>query len=209
MRRLLTLLAAVLLVEVPAHAQAPPSARDVISFLMTTQRVATGDFIRDQQAAEAARDTITRALLIEMATAAWQLFRSVHVSLQPGYRNGGTRHPELRPALREPRDHRRPPGDDVGRVPASDFVHSRPRFDERLLVTTANKFRDETTPFDVESLSLALRMQTTTLFGNYGVTDWMDVSVAVPLVRLCPVSVNTYRGASVLQATGSATSSGW
>jgi hypothetical protein len=77
-------------------------------------------------------------------------------------------------------------------------------------VTTANKFRDEPTPFDVEALSLDLQVQTTTLSGNYGLTDAIDLSVAVPLVRLTMSGerVNTYRGASLLQATGSATSSG-
>jgi hypothetical protein len=77
------------------------------------------------------------------------------------------------------------------------------------LVTTANKFRGDAAPFDVEALSLNLQMQTTTVSANYGLTDDVDVSVAVPLVRvaLSGERVNTYRGASLLQATGSATSS--
>src|SRR5882757_910596 len=52
---------------VTARAQ-DTSVRDVLSFLLTNRAVPTGDFTRDQQAAEATRDTIARALLVELAT---------------------------------------------------------------------------------------------------------------------------------------------
>jgi len=44
------------------------SVRDVLSFLMTNRAVPTGDFARDQEAANATRETIARALLVELAT---------------------------------------------------------------------------------------------------------------------------------------------
>src|SRR5687768_101728 len=53
---------------VPTHAVAQQSVRQVLSFLLTNQAVRTGDIERDAEAAAATRDTISRALLIELAT---------------------------------------------------------------------------------------------------------------------------------------------
>src|SRR5687767_4632885 len=53
---------------IPCFASAQDrSARDVLSFLITSQSVPTGDFVKDQAAAEATRDTLVRALLVELA----------------------------------------------------------------------------------------------------------------------------------------------
>lgn len=49
---------------VPARAQ--QSLADVLSFLLTNQSVATGDFVRDAEAARATRDTLTQLLLSEL-----------------------------------------------------------------------------------------------------------------------------------------------
>src|SRR4026209_82058 len=43
------------------------SANEVLSFLLTTQALPTGDFLKDQPAAAAARDTLARALLVELS----------------------------------------------------------------------------------------------------------------------------------------------
>ena len=51
-------------------------------------------------------------------------------------------------------------------------------------VTTANQFRDEARPFDVESLTLELRSTTVTVFGNLGLHDCIDLGLAVPFIRL-------------------------
>ena len=51
----------------PVMAQQTPA--DVISFLVTNQSVQTGDFEKDRAAAEATRDTIARALQVNLATA--------------------------------------------------------------------------------------------------------------------------------------------
>ena len=50
-----------------ARAEAQQTPADVISFLVTNRAVQTGDFQKDQAAAEATRDTITRALLVNLA----------------------------------------------------------------------------------------------------------------------------------------------
>jgi hypothetical protein len=78
------------------------------------------------------------------------------------------------------------------------------------LVTTANRFRDEPAPFDADTLSMTIHSSTVTLFGNYGVTDRLDLGVAVPIVHLSLSGerVNTYRGASFVEARGSAQSGG-
>src|SRR5262245_52148741 len=64
----LLILGIALMTVSPAFAQEPASARDVLSFLTTHQAVQTGDFVRDQRAAEATRDTLGRALTVELAT---------------------------------------------------------------------------------------------------------------------------------------------
>jgi hypothetical protein len=210
MRRCVFIL--LVLIAAPATAQTT-SARDVLSFLMTTQGVATGDFIKDKEAADATRDTIARALLVEMVTLPLATssgaftyrfnpdigtMERVTQSFGPYFINrvitAGRGQATMSVAFRH-----------------ADFVRLSGRdLRNGSLVTTANKFRGEATPFDVEALSLNLQMQTTTLSGNYGLTDKVDVSVAVPVVHvaLSGERVNTYGGASLLQATGSATTSG-
>jgi hypothetical protein len=210
MRRYLFVLA--LLMSTPASAQTT-SARDVLSFLMTTQGVATGDFVKDKQAADATRDTIARALLVEMATLPLATssgaftyrfnpdigtMERVTQSFGPYFINrvvtAGRGQTTIGVVFRHA---------DFTRLSGRDLR-------DGSLVTTANKFRGEATPFDVEALSLNLQMQTTTFSGNYGLTDEVDLSVAVPLIHvgLSGQRVNTYGGASLLQATGSATTSG-
>jgi hypothetical protein len=78
------------------------------------------------------------------------------------------------------------------------------------LVTVANQFRDETAPFDTESLTLRVRSSTMTLFGSVGVTDRLEIGGAVPLVSLevDGQRLNVYRGTTFLQASGTATASG-
>src|SRR5690349_17440875 len=49
----------------PGHAQA---VSDVLQFLVTNQSIATGSVARDQAAAQAASDAISRALLTSLAT---------------------------------------------------------------------------------------------------------------------------------------------
>ena len=51
---------------VPARAQ--ETVTDIIAFLMTNQAVRTADIERDRNAADTARDTITRALLVNLTT---------------------------------------------------------------------------------------------------------------------------------------------
>jgi hypothetical protein len=84
------------------------------------------------------------------------------------------------------------------------------RLDGRTLadgfVTTANQFRDEAAPFDVETLTMRLSTHTFALTANAGVTDRVEVSGALPFValRLDGQRTNVYRGSTFVQASGQA-----
>jgi len=77
-------------------------------------------------------------------------------------------------------------------------------------VSTAAILRGDTQPFDIETVTLRIRTDTMTFTGNYGITDRLDIGVAVPFVRLNLQGerVDTYRGQAFVQATGSASASG-
>jgi hypothetical protein len=78
------------------------------------------------------------------------------------------------------------------------------------LVATAIRLRGQVEPFDVETVSMQLRTRTMTLSTNLGVTDRLDVSAALPLVRLTLSGerVDTLRGTPFLQAAARADASG-
>jgi hypothetical protein len=203
-----------LLFVAPLDARAQDSSvRDVLSFLLTNRAIPTGDFVRDQQAATATRDTIARALLVELAT------------LPITTSSGGFSfrfNPTLGTAERVTQtfgpffvDRATTAGRGQASISMTYRHSSYVSLDNRslgdgTLVTTANKFRDENAPFDVDALSMTIRSNTVTVFGNYGLADRLDVGVAVPIVQLSLSGerVNTYRGDSFVEARGSAQSSG-
>jgi hypothetical protein len=199
------------IVAAPASAQQTPA--DVISFLVTNQSVQTGDFQKDQAAAAATRDTIVRALQVTLATVpiassssgfAYRL--DPELGTQARVSNSfGTFFVE-RAATSGP-----------GRVSfgVSGTAASYDRLDganlrDGTLVTTANRFGDESAPFDTEALTLKIRTNTLTLYGTYGVTDRLEIAGAVPFVQLHidGSRLNVYRGESLVQASGTAESSG-
>jgi hypothetical protein len=77
-------------------------------------------------------------------------------------------------------------------------------------VTTANKVKDESTPYDVDQLTLNIAASVATLYGNIGVTNRMEIGFAVPMVSLTldGSRVDTYRGSAFSQARASATAIG-
>jgi hypothetical protein len=188
---------------------AQPTVQDILRFLVTNQGVQTGAFDKDREAADATRDTLTRALLSSVAT------------LPVGTSSSGFTY-RLNPAL--------------GTVERASETFG-PFFVERALTagegqaslgftlqyasfgsldgnhlrtgeltTTANRFSDEAAPFDVETLTLGITTKTATFFGNVGVGDRVDLAVAVPVVSLSVNGsrLNTYRGQTLLQARASA-----
>jgi hypothetical protein len=205
--------AAFLIVWAAAPAAAQQTPADVISFLVTNQSVPTGDFQKDQAAAAATRDTIARALLVNLATAPIATSSSGFV-----YRLD----PELGTMSRVSDSFGtffvvRAMTSGRGRVSfgASGTSAAYDRLDgldlrDGTLITTSNQFRDESAPFDTEALTLKIRTSTLTFFGAYGVTERLEIGGALPLVQLHidGSRLNVYRGQSFVQATGTASASG-
>ena len=202
-----------------AHAQDQPESapertpvREVLSFLLTNQAVATGDFVKDTEATAIAADAVARLLQAELTT------------LPLGSSSAGFTY-RLNPQL--------------GTVERASQSFG-PLFAERSVtagrgqwsvgmtlqlanyselndidldsgfVTIANQFRDEPQAFDVETLSLEIQSRTVTFLGTAGLTDWLDVSAAIPVVSLAleGYRINNYRGQQLLQASGAAEATG-
>jgi hypothetical protein len=212
-RRLIAPGAALAVLLVGAPLQAQQTVSDVVGFLVTNQAVVTADFDKDLAAAEAARATIARALLVDLtsvplATASSGFLYRLNPQL-------GTveRATESFGGFFVERALTAGEGRASFGVSATTFEFNRLNgrsITDGTLVTVANRFRDEANPFDTESLTLHIRSSTMTLFGSVGVTDRIEIGAAVPLVRLAldGQRINVYRGSTFLQASGTATASG-
>ena len=213
--RLRALLVFFLLLAPPlcASGRAQSTVSDVIGFLVTNQAVPTADFEKDRAAAEAARATISRALLVNLTSVPLATSSSGFL-----YRLN----PQLGTVERATESFgaffvERALTSGRGRT-SLGFTATSSGFDrldghnlrDGTLVTVANRFRDETAPFDTESLTLRISTSTLTLFGSFGVTDRLEISGAVPFVHLTldGSRVNIYRGQTLLQASGTASTSG-
>jgi hypothetical protein len=206
--------AAAVLLALPLRASAQgtgsdATVQDILSFLVTNQGVQTSDFDRDAAAAEATRATLSRALLAAIAT------------VPVGTSSSGFTY-RLNPALGTVERASETFGPffveralTAGAGQASfGFTFQYASFqsldgydlEDGQFVTVANQFRDEPAPFDIETLALDVTTSTATFYGNVGLTDRVDVGVAVPLVRLQVNGTrnNTYRGRTLLQARASA-----
>lgn len=197
----------------PTNALAQQSMRQVLSFLLTNQAVRTGDIEKDAQATAATRDTISRALLIELATLPIStssggftyLFNS---ELGTGERASSSFGPFfVERALTSGRNQM-----SFG----ATFRYSQfDRLDGNDLrtgnfVTTATQFRDEPKAFDVETLAVRIDTRTVTAFANYGISNRVDIGAALPIVsmQLSGERINTYRGQTIPQAAATATTTG-
>ena len=186
---------------------------DVLSLLLTNRAVQTGDFERDAAAAAATRDTVTELLVAELATQPPSLSSVAFVyrfnaglgTVERASTSFGSFFTER--SLTGGRGQSA-----VGvslRTAGFRSLDGRDLRDGQFL-TTANQFRDEAQPFDLETLTLELESRVLTFTGTFGVTDRLDVSAAVPIVSLSMTGnrVNTYRGDRVVQATADASASG-
>jgi hypothetical protein len=187
--------------------------RDAVTFLLTNQAVQTGDFNRDRAAAEAARDTVARALLINLTSAPIStssggfLYRlnSELGTVERASQNFGTFFVER--ALMGGAG-----SATLGMTATSAGYDRLNGFDLRdaSFVTVANRFRDEAQPFDTEAVTMTLRASTMSFFANLGVTDEFEVGVVVPIARISLEGerVNTYRGTPFVQANATGTANG-
>jgi len=196
-----------------APAAAQQTVSEVLSFLLTNRSIPTGDFVQDARAAAATRDTISTFLLVELGTLpvtssasafTYRLDRNLGTvvrssdSFGPFLVERSLTSGLLRGSLAL-----------TYQAASFDTVDGRSLTDGTL-VATASRLRGDTQPFDVEALSLDLDTKTMTLVGNLGVTDRLDIGVALPFVRLSLNGrrVDTYRGSALVQAVGSASASG-
>lgn len=195
-----------------AHGQ-ERSIRDVLSFLMTNQAVVTADDVKDREAADATRDTVVRALLVELAalpvaTSASAFTYRFNPALGTLDRLAQSFGPFFVERAVTAGEGQLSAGLTY-RYSAFTSLDGRPLRDGTL-VTTANRFRDEPQAFDVESLTLDASTSTVTIFANVGVTDWLDLGGAVPIVRfdMSGERVNVYRGSTIVQARAVGTATG-
>jgi hypothetical protein len=195
----------------PARAQGTIS--DVVAFLMTNQAVPTSDFERDREAAEIARDTIARALLVNLtsvpiATASSGFLYRLNPELGTVERASQSFGAFFTERALTPGKGRASFGV-TGTTSEFDRLNGR-NLQDGSLITIANTFRDEPAPFDTEALTLNLRTSTLTLLASVGVTERLEIGGAIPFVRLTldGQRLNVYRGTPLIQATASGTASG-
>jgi hypothetical protein len=201
-----------LLVAAPrSHAQ---TVSDVLTFLVTSNSIATGNPDRDRQAALGTSDTVSKALLANLATLPITASSGAFVyrlnpelgTVQRATQSFGAFFTER--ALT------------AGRHQASfgmtyQHLHFTSLDGRSLrngsLVTTALQFTDEAAPFDVDELTLNIDASVATLYGNVGVTDNVEIGFAAPFIALLldGSRVETYRGGTFTQATASARATGF
>lgn len=212
MRLLAVALLLLHLASAPARAQG--SVADTLSFLLTTQSVPTGDFVKDEQSAEVTRETITRLLLSELTTVpltsssggfAYRFNPSLG-TVERASESFGPFFTER--SLMIGRGRASVGGQvQIARFSELDIYNLR----DGTFVTTANRFLGQPQPFDVESLTLELDSTTVTLFGHVGLHERVDLGVAVPFIRLAldGSRLNVYRGTPLLQANATARATGF
>ena len=207
------LLASMLIAASADRLAAQESIREVLSFLVTNRSVPTGDFIRDDQAAAATRDTIAGFLLTEFATLPISSSSGGFTyRMDPGLgtvtRSSDSFGPFFTERTLTAGRHHSSLGVSYRSV-SFDNIDGRDLRNGSLL-STATTLRGDPQPFDVETIALRIRTATVTVVANYGVTDRLDVSTAIPFVRLTLSGerIDTYRGQRFTQATASASRSG-
>ena len=202
-----------LLALAPWSATAQSTVTDVVSFLVTNQTIPTEDAGSDRAAAEAAADTITRALIVNLTSVPIATSSSGFL-----YRLN----PELGTVERATEsfggffvERAFSPGHGRASFGVSASTSSFDKLDNQslrdgTLVTTGSRFPDEAAPFETESLTLRVKSSSMTVYASVGITDRFEIGGALPFVRLSVEGqrVSVYRGQTFLQASGSATASG-
>jgi len=191
------------------RASAQQSVSSALTFLVTNQSVDTGSVQRDTAAAQATSDTISRALLANLATLPVTSTSGAFVyRLNPTIGTVERPTETLGPVFI---DRALTSGNGAGSIGLSyQHMHFTALDGRNLgdgsLVTTANQFTDESAPFDVDQLTLHLDADVATLYGTIGLGSRVDLSGVAPMVwlRMDGTRVNTYRGRQFTQATASA-----
>jgi hypothetical protein len=213
-RHTFSALAALIIVHLAATpARAQQSVTDILSFLLTNRSIPTGDFVQDERAAKATRDTISTFLRLELATL--PVTSSASAFTYRLDRNLGTvvrSSDSFGPFFIE---RSLTSGRLSGSFGLSYQNASFGSIDGRdlrdgTLVATASRLRGDALPFDTEAVTLNIHSNTMTLLGNVGVSDRLDIAAALPFVALSLSGrrVDTYRGSELVQATASVSATG-
>lgn len=203
----------VLVPALSASAQTSSTVQGILGFLVTNRGVETEDFDKDRAAAEATSATLTEALLSAIAQVPLGASSSGFTyRLNPSLGTVERASETFGPFFVE-----RALTSGAGQA-AFGITFQYASFssldgyglNDGDLVTTANRFRDEPAPFDVETLTLDISTRTTTAFGTVGITDRLDIAGAVPFVnlRMSGSRVNNYRGTAAELARANATTYG-
>jgi hypothetical protein len=209
---LVALLASIVLLQ-SQSASAQQSVSDALRFLVTNVLVDTGSVERDAAAAAATSDTISKALLANLATLpVTSTSGAFAYRLNPDIGTVQRATQTFGPVLI---DRALTSGAGTAGIGLTfQHLHFTALDGRNLrdgsLVTTANQFVDEPEPFDVDRLTLDLDADVATLYGNVGLGDRVDIGAAIPLVslRMKGSRINTYRGTEFTQATATATAVG-
>jgi hypothetical protein len=202
----------VTVIALPRAADAQ-TLNDVLSFLLTNRSIPTEDFVRDEAAAVATGDAISRFLQTELGTlpvssSAGGFTYRLEPTLGTTLRSSDSFGPFFTERSLTSGARQISIGVSYQLARYSDIDGRNLR--DGSLVATASKLRTETAPFDVETLTLRLRSDTMTVQSTIGITDRFDVGAALPLIRLTldGERVDNYRGREAVQASASGTSSG-
>ena len=209
MKTRFTHMLSIVIVMTAASESRAQSVADVLTFLVTNQSVQTGSIDRDRDAAQATSNTISRALRANLATLPVATSSGGFVyRLNPELGTVERATETFGPFFIERALTAGPGQASFGltfqhvRFTSLDGANLR----DGTLVTTANQFVDEKTPFDVDALTLDIDADVATFYGNVGLGKRMEVGFAAPMValRLNGSRTNTYRGRDFTQATASA-----
>ena len=196
-----------------ASAAQAQSVADALTFLVTNQSVSTGSVERDRAAALGTSVTISRALAASLATlpvtsSSGAFVYRLNPELGTVERAARTFGPLFSERALSAGRHQASFGLTLQQLHFTSLDGRDLR--DGSLITTANQFTDEATPFDVDRLTLNIDASVATLYGNVGVTDRLDLSIAAPFVSLTldGSRVNTYRGRTFTQASANARAMG-
>jgi outer membrane putative beta-barrel porin/alpha-amylase len=195
----------------PACAQ--QSVGEVLTFLLTNRSIPTDDFVQDERAAAATAEAFSAFLLTELGSLpvgssasgfSYRLNRTLGATVRSSDSFG--------PIFIE-----RSLTAGEGRAffalslqtIAFDGIDGR-KLRDGTLVSVASRLDGDPQPFDVETVTLRLRTDAVLMTAGYGVSDRLDVSATVPMIRLTldGQRIDTYRGREIVQATATATASG-
>lgn len=206
-------LALAMVAALPSRADAQLSVNEVLAFLLTNRSIPTDDFVQDTQAAAATAQSFSSFLLAELGTlpvgsSATGFSYRLERTLGATVRSSNSFGPIFVERSLTAGESRASFAVSLQSIPFETIDGRELR--DGTFVSVASRLTGDPAPFDIETVTLRLRTDSMLVTAGYGVTDRLDVSATVPLIRLTldGQRIDTYRGREIVQATASATASG-